>query len=387
MRFSRPPQLFPLDELSGLVRQLIVERWPESDSLDYKEVANTKTIKERIELAKDISSFANDLGGTLVYGVPQIEENGVPIPAALEKCGFTAESGMPELIENILLDTIRPILPNLFVKLLTLTEIKPRSLLIVHHSASWNKPHMVEAYKERRYFRRGNYRAVKMSEREVEAAYASRRSFQVAAEEWFRNADLGQIPSTGRFLQMIVFPALSLIRRDKMKEETFRKWLTINAPGERSGEWVPFLDGVRFLSNDQGALNGHLFELRLFHNGAIAFTTDIELLLSAGKLNITSTKKVVELYSLIPAAKAFELLGITSPLTVKVNVIGAIGLHAVMEAGVWFGDPTRGPSALQRNPTTFCEESSTEELLGQRDQLLARIVDRLASAFGMWRSR
>lgn len=349
MRFAKPPQLMTPDELSDFVRQLIVERWPESDSLDYKEAASTSTRKDRIELAKDISSFANDLGGTLIYGVPQAEENGVPVPAPLESCGFKIESGMPEKMENILLDTIEPVLPNLFIKLVTLREIEPNSLILVNHPASWNKPHMVEAYKERRYFRRGNFRAVRMSEREVEAAYASRRSYQITAEDFFRTADLGEVPGTGPFLRIIVYPAFTLVRCERMREEDFRTWLNDNPPDGREGNWYPFLDGVRFLSSAEGALNGHQFELRLFHNGALSFTTGIEHLLYGRKLNITDAGKIIDLYSLVPASKAVELLGITGPLIVKFSMMGAAGLKAVIEEKVWFADPVQGPSALYQN--------------------------------------
>ena len=48
-------------------------------------------------------------------------------------------------------------------------------VLLVYHPASWNRPHMT-LYKDGRYYRRGNFRAVLMREREVEAAYAARRA-------------------------------------------------------------------------------------------------------------------------------------------------------------------------------------------------------------------
>jgi predicted HTH transcriptional regulator len=191
------------EELAGRIADCIRQRMPESDSLDYKAQLNIGTQRERTELAKDVSSFANELGGMVLYGVPETEENGVPVPAALEECGFECESGLPERAENILLDTVRPVLPNLFVKVVTINE---KQILVVHHPASWNKPHMVEAYNTRRYFRRGNYRAVPMSEREIEAAYASRRSVQIMAEEFFRTGDLGDIPSGGPFSQGSYIP-------------------------------------------------------------------------------------------------------------------------------------------------------------------------------------
>ena len=378
------------EELADFVRKLIAERWPESDSLDYKHAVNSSTQRARLELAKDISSFANELGGTLVYGVPETEENGVPVPEPLDRCGIEMESGEPERIENFLLDAIRPVLPSLFVKPITLREIQPKTLLVVSHPASWNKPHMVEFGNERRFYRRGNYRTVRMSEREVEAAYAARRAVQIAAEDFFRTADLGMVPSEGRFLRAIIYPGFVLIRREVMRENAFRAWLDKNPPADRRGDWIPFLDGVRFLSYAKGALHDHQFELRLFHNGALAFTTDMNDLLHAEKLNLALTEDVLKKYVLVPGAKAVEFLGISGPLTVNVSIMGASGLKALWKepgGANWFTDPKRGPSPLEKDPISFVEESSSDELQGQQEQLLSRLVDRLASAFGMWRVR
>src|SRR5262249_2107845 len=112
---------------------------------------------------------------------------------------------------------------------------------------------------------------------------------------------------------------------------------------------------------------------------------DIGDLLFANKLNITTVEKVLAIYFLEPAAKALELLGIVGPITIKIDIIGSEGLEAILPPKDWFADSIKGPSPLYINPTSFIEESSTEELLGQRDQLLVRLVDRIASAFGMWR--
>ncbi len=390
MRFPKIPQLMTPEEVVAFVRKLILERWPESDSLDYKYAINSGTQRGRLELAKDISSFANELGGTLIYGVPETEENGVPVPEPLERCGIEIQPGEPERVENFLLDAVRPILPNLFVKPVTLSEIQPKRLLVVNHPASWNKPHMVEFSNERRFFRRGNYRTVRMSEREVEAAYATRRSTQIAAEDFFRTAALGMIPTEGYFLQASIYPRFTLVRREVMREDAFREWLNENPPAGRQGDWVPFLDGVRFLSYAKGALHGRQFELRLFHNGALSFTTEMNDLLFANKLNLATTEDVLKKYLLVPAAKAIELLGIAGPLTLKLSIVGAIGLEAVRkETGGpnWYADPVRGPSPLEKDPTCFVDDFSTDELLGQQEQLLSRVVDRLASAFGMWRTR
>jgi hypothetical protein len=387
MPFPKPPHLLSPEELANSVREMITERWPESDTIDYKTTLNYSRQRDRIELAKDISSFANEVGGTLVYGVPEATEQEAPLPAALDQCGLEITPGMLETVENILLDAINPVLPNLFVKSVSLTEIAPLKLVIIHHPPSWNKPHMVELNQHRRFYRRGNYRAIPMREREIEAAYAARRVQNLAAEEFFKTADLGEMPTTGRFLRVVTFPVFGIVRRETMREEAFRRWVEENPPGERRGNWIPFLDGVRFLSYAGGPLNGHQFELRLFHNGALSFTTDMTLIIVEDSINLALAKNVIELYSLKPLAKAIEFLGITGPLVIKLALHRAVGLSAFFRSdqSPWFVDPARGRTTLTLDPTAFIEESAVDEVIGQPQQLLSRLLDRLASAFGMWR--
>jgi hypothetical protein len=386
MPFPKPPHLLSAEELADSVRLMINEKWPESDTLDYKAALNYSAQKDRIELAKDISSFANEVGGTIIYGVPETTGQEVPLPAALDQCGLEVSPGVLERVENILLDGVTPILPNLLIKPVSLPEIEPKKLVVIHHPASWNRPHMVELDEHRRFYRRGNYRAISMREREVEAAFASRRSHNRAAEDFLRVADLGNIPSKAVLLRVTGFPVLGIVRREKMREDAFRQWIDRNAPADRRGDWVPFLDGVRFLSYAGGPLDGHQFELRLFHNGALSFTTDMTYCLVDGSINLALVKKVIELYFLVPLAKAIEFLGIAGPVMIELAVFGAVGFKALFkgENREWFADPEKGPSALSFDPSAFREESAVEEILGQPQQLLSRLLDRLASAFGMW---
>ncbi len=264
MPLPRPPQLMTEDELLAWVRDTIRRQTPESDQLDYKAAISIGRREERIELARDVSSFANERGGVLLYGVPEDRGNGVPMPRPLEECGIDMPARLPEDMENILLETIEPVLPELFIRPLVLPEIAPRALLMVHHPASWNRPHMVARYDQGRYYRRGNYRAVLMREREVEAAYAMRGAAVRHAQEFFDSADFGAIPAEERFLRVIVCPHFTLVRREAMRERQFREWLEANNPAGRRGDWIPFLDGVRFVSYTTGGLRGLQFEVGCF---------------------------------------------------------------------------------------------------------------------------
>ena len=176
MSLPKPTKSMSDDELCDWASSLINRRAPESSSLDYKaDISFLDKQSDKVELAKDISSFANETGGVLLYGVPEEEQNNVPVPKALSECGIEVPASFLEKIENILIDVIVPPLPELDIRLLNIKEIAPKSLIMVYHPESWNKPHMIDRYNHFRYYRRGNFRAVPMEERQIEAAYLFRK--------------------------------------------------------------------------------------------------------------------------------------------------------------------------------------------------------------------
>ena len=80
MIFQRHPKLISDADLCTWLNSLIKRKAPESDYLDYKESISISTQKDKMELCKDVTSFANENGGALIYGVPETDQNGVPVP-------------------------------------------------------------------------------------------------------------------------------------------------------------------------------------------------------------------------------------------------------------------------------------------------------------------
>src|SRR4051794_20391582 len=62
---------WPIESISSkTLAQVCEERWPESQTLDFKERLPTAgDQKDRQEYLKDVCAFANGSGGDLVYGV------------------------------------------------------------------------------------------------------------------------------------------------------------------------------------------------------------------------------------------------------------------------------------------------------------------------------
>ena len=116
-----------------------------------------------------ISHRSPTRGGT--YSVRSTRGKIIPLPKDLTYCGIDKLDVATIELENMLLDTVRPSLPEIDIRILKPTELHPKVLLLVCHPASWARPHMVEGYDQGRYYRRGNYRAVLTKELAVESAY------------------------------------------------------------------------------------------------------------------------------------------------------------------------------------------------------------------------
>ncbi len=386
MLLPKHPRLMNDYELSNWAKSLITRRSPESSSLDYKAKISIKKQIERIEIGKDISSFANEQGGILLYGVPEMEERGVPVPKDISECGIEIPQDLPINIENILLDIVSPPLTELHIRVLNFEELGQKSLLMVYHPESWNKPHMVEGYKHVRYYRRGNFRAVIMNERQVEAAYLSRKVSHDHADIFFKTGNFRGIPDNGRFFRVIICPLFYLIRKEEMLEERFKNWLIGNPPDNRPGNWVPFLDGWCFLGYPNGNFHGKQYELRLFHNGAFCFNMDLDYAIERQtNLNLKGMEKVFKDMIFPYAYKAFEFLRISGPLSMQVNLYNVKTINALIPASHWFFDPNIGITPIETDEITFKEQMSVSELRFDTVKVLERVIGRLASAFGIWR--
>lgn len=386
MPLPKHPRLMNDDELCAWVKALIERKAPESNSLDYKETISIRGKTKRIEIGKDVSSFANESGGILLYGVPEEEVDGVPVPTNLSKCGIEISDNLPTNVENILLDIVRPPLPELFIKVVNIPELKSGSLLTIHHPESWNKPHMVEGYEHARFYRRGNFRAIIMSEREIEAAYLSRKVSLDYADNFFETGDFRTIPTNGQFLRVIFCPRFTLIRREEMYEDKFKDWLDANPPEGRPGDWVPFLYGWSYLGYPVGNYHGKQYEYRLFHNGGFSYTVDLALFIDPERrLDLRSVERYV-IESILPyVEKFFELLRISGPLSVQTNLYNVRRLSAIFSPAPLLFHRGLGVTSLEKESISFVEETSTSELRFNRDNVVKRLIDRLASAFGLRR--
>lgn len=137
-------------ELAEADLQALVEgRVSESRSIDYKSALPGPQDQKRKEFLRDVSSFANTLGGYLIFGMS--EEGGV----ATDLCGLGTINPDQEILrmEEILRTGLRPRIHGIVFHPIPLTS--GGHALVIKIPRSWSGPHQVVFDKDYRFSARG----------------------------------------------------------------------------------------------------------------------------------------------------------------------------------------------------------------------------------------
>jgi hypothetical protein len=166
----RHPDTYTNDELREWLWRLIAERTEEGPRLDYKQTQGLETPNEKREIARDATSFLNTYGGTILYGVPE-ERNAGGRPIPVSPYGMRPVESFGSRVENLLLDSVRPSIPELRIRELPSPDDDEKVVYLLWVPESSVGVHMVESYSDHRYWKRGQYRSVEMTERDVDERY------------------------------------------------------------------------------------------------------------------------------------------------------------------------------------------------------------------------
>lgn len=147
------------------IDRLISDGVQESIHLDYKRSAAIDE-KKFVEIARDVSSFANSDGGILIYGV---EEKGY-LPIRKDE-GVDHVKYDRERLENIILSGISPRIDDLQIKQIPMTE--SRSIYAIAVGKSYRGPHQAP---DKRYYKRFNYKREPLEDYEINDIRARRQA-------------------------------------------------------------------------------------------------------------------------------------------------------------------------------------------------------------------
>ena len=151
------------------IQRLIDNQRKEATDLEYKQcsvlVENKKKPREKIieALSKDVSSFANTEGGTIIYGV--IEEG--HLPKKIDE-GFDPTKIKKEWIEDIIDANVKPKIEGLKIKQVELNRNNPGKVIyIIYIPRSLQGAIQAKDY---RYYQRRNFEAEPMEDYQVRDA-------------------------------------------------------------------------------------------------------------------------------------------------------------------------------------------------------------------------
>ena len=133
------------------IQNLIDNKIKESQNLDYK-----KQLTKNTEIAKDVSSFANNNGGKIIYGVD--EKDGLP-----NSINWIDSKGVKEKIECVILDNIQPEIKGFNIYSIENPDKHSQAIFVVDIPESFDAPHMAN----HRYYIRRNFKSEYMEDYEV----------------------------------------------------------------------------------------------------------------------------------------------------------------------------------------------------------------------------
>ena len=213
------------------LRRLIEQKVPEDVVLEYKRSeALSGESRMKDELSKDISAFAHAAGGTLIYGIEESQSTsgGSRIPIKLHGCDASLVSR--EWLENVIDSNIRPKIPGLRIRAVTLSGEQSGSVAYVVHVP---QSHRIHQARDHRFYKRRNFKVEPMEMYEIEDVQRRQEGPLLSVRLELRNSEL-QFDTNGRasvFLEGFVSNGSSVPAEHAVIRLYFDSMLT---PGQRS---------------------------------------------------------------------------------------------------------------------------------------------------------
>ena len=381
------PDQYSDGELEAWVRSLFDDQVSEGPRLDYKQAISLKSERERLEAAKDISSFANEIGGTIIYGIPEKRKSEeVAIP--LKPYGIDQVPDLESRLENIYIDSITPCLSEWRIRKVELTEYRGKVVYVAWVPESWVGIHMIEAYGDQKYYRRGQLRAVAMSEHEVRQRYERLRIGQSALKDFLSSPTLNypgeylreHLPDDEAISHYLTCPAMIFPERVNFTTSDMRTWLSQHRyelwqwfnkwPFDN---WAPFAYGVRA----KESYGDPSWMVELHRNGAIShWSTAAVRRDDQGRYKLLYLEELKTIEGFLQFARSFYQ---------RTKYFGPLHFQVLIENRP-HEDLFLGKSSfISSDENLFIALSeASSKLVETPNEILKEIADEMFRAFGLW---
>ena len=283
----------------------------------YQKELLFETQKQKIELGKDISSFANTKGGCLLYGINEDRQSIDSAPIPKIDYGMAPINRQLIDIENILGSIISPTLPELRIRQVSLEHDTSKIVYLIWHPKSWVAPHMVTGFKDNKYYKRGNFKSEPMEEHEVDILYQVRSLTNNKLIDFIKNIDFGlnHIQQSAYHLKFIAAP---YYLSPYSKYYNYSDASKLIEPDHLIRDKISFLNGVTFTTHDRD------FVIKTYFNGMLSICYNIEdhiknMTIDSVNLNILYLKGLIPiLYNIINVvASYYKKLCFYGPITIN----------------------------------------------------------------------
>jgi hypothetical protein len=308
------------------LRLLVENATAESKAIEYKEILPNNSDSEKKEFLADVSSFANALGGDLVYGIRAV--SGLPT----EVCGLGSIDNDAAILrlENLIRDGIAPRIPGIVTQVVP-TPSNGGNALVLRIPRSWLAPHMVTFQNYSRFYSRNSNGKYPLDVTEIRSAFLASDSIEKRIRD-FRAARLtgiiaGETPIPIAERSLLVCHVVPF---------------SANLPGQNI-DFTPIIDPA-LLSNVYRAITymgyRHNFDGLLAHgyphNSDVAYSyvqfyrngsvevVDCVAGIQSEYIDILKLEQI--LFSSLPnIVKALSKLNVQIPLAIMVTLIGVKG--------------------------------------------------------------
>lgn len=144
---------------------LIVSQVAEGRMLDYKLILPGNSDDDKREFLADVSSFANTVGGHLVFGVDEKQGVASNLPGI---SGLDPDREKLRL-ENMIRDGIAPRITGISIQPVQLQN--GNFVIVIHIPKSWSSPHMVTFRGGSRFFARNSAGKYQLDVQEIRQAF------------------------------------------------------------------------------------------------------------------------------------------------------------------------------------------------------------------------